>query len=159
MEEGGSSAQASSQAPTSNPQTILLHVLSPSVEVPNKLTFSNVPISTTVGELKTKICNAVSTRPSPDRQRLIYGGKALVQETATLKDIFSQEKVRCYALGAVLLAYHIEQIDKSEALSLHLVLPPAGPTQIPRSSTASVLPNTVAGGNSNTPGWWSSETP
>lgn len=107
MEESGSSAQASSKVP-SNPQTILLHVLSPSIEVPNKLTFSNVPISTTVAELKTKICDAVPTRPSPDRQRLIYGGKALVQEAATLKDIFTQEKVCFYALHTVLLAYRHE---------------------------------------------------
>lgn len=102
--EGGSSAQASSKVPITNPQTVSLHVLSPSFEVPNKLTFSDVPISTTVGELKTKICDAVPTRPSPDRQRLIYGGKALVQEAATLKDIFSREKVRCHAPGIVLLA-------------------------------------------------------
>lgn len=139
MEEAGSSAQASSKVP-SNPQTILLHVLSPSIEVPNKLTFPHVPISTTVAELKTKICDAVPTRPSPDRQRLIYGGKALVQEAATLKDIFTQEKVRVYALDTLLLAYPHEQIDQSEALSLHLVLPPAAPTQAPRPSTPSVVP-------------------
>lgn len=108
MEEGGSSAQASSGVPTSNTQTILLHVLSPSVEIPNKLTFSDVPISTTVGELKKKICDAVPARPSPDRQRLIYGGKALVQESATLLDIFSQEKVRDCARGIVQLAYQCE---------------------------------------------------
>lgn len=102
MEEGDSSAQASAKLPMSNAQTILLHVLSPSVD---KLTFPDVPVSTTVGELKTKICDAVPTRPPPNRQRLIYGGKALVQETATLRDVFSQEKVRWHPLGIVLLAY------------------------------------------------------
>ncbi|MCJ1427815.1 hypothetical protein MMC29_005721 [Sticta canariensis] len=140
MEEGGSSAQASSKSPISKPRTILLHVLSPSVEVPNKLTFADVPISTTVGELKTKICDAVPTRPSPDRQRLIYGGKALVQETALLKDIFSPE-----------------QIDQSDAISLHLVLPPVGPAQGPRSSIPSVVPNAVASEDSQRPSRWSSE--
>lgn len=108
MEEGSSSAQASSKVPRSNQPTILLHVLSPSIEVPHKLTFPDVPTSTTVAELKTKICDAVPTRPSPDRQRLIYSGKALVQGTATLKDIFSQEKVRYHALGTVLLADQCE---------------------------------------------------
>ncbi|MCJ1269041.1 hypothetical protein MMC22_008929 [Lobaria immixta] len=138
MEEGDSSAQASAKLPVSNAQTILLHVLSPSAD---KLTFSDVPVSTTVGELKIKICDAVPTRPSPNRQRLIYGGKALVQETATLRDVFSQEK-----------------IDQSQAFSLHLVLPPTGPTQMPRSSTPSIAPDIIAGENSQRPSWWSSET-
>ena len=108
MEEERSYAydSALSKSPISKPPTILLHVLSPSVEVPNRLTFADVPVSTTVGELKRKIRDAVPTRPSPDRQRLIYGGKALVQETALLKDIFSPEQVRCHALHNVLLAYH-----------------------------------------------------
>lgn len=95
MEEGGSSsAQSSSEEPISSAPTILLHIISPSPEVRTKLTFPHLPISTTVAELKRKICDAVATRPSPDRQRLIYRGRALVQEQATLKEIFSQETVR-----------------------------------------------------------------
>lgn len=92
--EVGSSTQDSPLASKSAAQTILLHVLSPSIEIPNKLTFSDVPTSTTVAELKTKICNAVPSRPATERQRLIYRGKALVKDGATLAEIFSQETVR-----------------------------------------------------------------
>lgn len=92
--EVGSSIQASPLASKSAAKAILLHVLSPSIEIPNKLTFSDVPTTTTVAELKTKICNAVPSRPATERQRLIYRGKALVKDGATLAEIFSQETVR-----------------------------------------------------------------
>ena len=92
--EVGSSTHDSPLGSRSAAQTILLHVLSPSTEVPNKLIFSDVPTSTTVAELKTRICNTVPSRPALERQRLIYRGKALVKEGATLAEIFSQETVR-----------------------------------------------------------------
>lgn len=88
------STQEPPLASKSAAQRILLHVLSPSIEIPNKLTFSDVPTSTTVAELKTKICNVVPSRPATERQRLIYRGKALVKDGATLAEIFSQETVR-----------------------------------------------------------------
>jgi hypothetical protein len=72
----------------------MLHVLSPSADVPNKITFPDVPVSATVGELKTKICNVVDSRPLPERQRLIYRGKPLLRDAATLKDVFTEEAVR-----------------------------------------------------------------
>lgn len=80
-------------------QTIFLHILSPSLEVPDKITFPAIPVSTTVGELKNKIRDAIATKPSPGRQRLIYRGKALVKTTDTMKDVFGQEAVRRRALG------------------------------------------------------------
>lgn len=92
--EVGSSTEDSPLASRSAVQTILLHVLSPSIEIPHKLIFSDVPTSTTVAELKTRICNAVPSRPASERQRLIYRGKALVKDGATLAEIFSQETVR-----------------------------------------------------------------
>ena len=88
--------QSSSTGPASTPpgsQKITLNILSPSNEVPDKLTFNECLVSTTIAELKLKICNAVDTRPAPERQRLIYRGKPLIQDSATLKDILSQEAV------------------------------------------------------------------
>ena len=79
-------------APSVN-RKITLNVLSPSDEIPGKLTFNGCPTSTTVAELKSKICGAVATRPAPERQRLIYRGKPLTQDSATLGDVFSQEAV------------------------------------------------------------------
>lgn len=92
--EVDSSTQGSPSTSESAVQTILLHVLSPSIEIPNKLTFSDVPTSTTVAELKKRICNSVPSRPATERQRLIYRGKAIVKDGATLAEIFSQETVR-----------------------------------------------------------------
>lgn len=92
MEEQASSSGASSK---SNPvkQKILLHILSPSVGVPNKITFSDIPICTTVGQLKKMIYDEVASKPSPQWQRLIYRGRALIQDEVTLADIFTQNTV------------------------------------------------------------------
>ncbi|KAL9615148.1 MAG: hypothetical protein Q9167_000354 [Letrouitia subvulpina] len=107
---------SSSNPPEPSTQKILLHVLSPSTEVPNKLTFPDVPTSTTVRELKSKIQDAVPSKPDPARQRLIYRGKPLTKEHLSLKDVFTQEV-----------------INNSESLSLHLVLPPS-PNPLPAAA-------------------------
>lgn len=95
-------SSASSDGSGSGPQTIVLHVLSPAVEVPKKLTFPAIPISTTVGELKLKIRDAVATKPAPERQRLIYRGKALTHEPTMLKDVFGQDTVSHVVLNSSL---------------------------------------------------------
>ena len=74
-------------------RTIFLNVLSPSAEVPEKLTYPAIPTSTTILELKQKIQTDIETRPSPERQRLIYRGRALVQDDRTLEDIFGHAAV------------------------------------------------------------------
>ncbi|KAI4118570.1 MAG: hypothetical protein LQ345_001407 [Seirophora villosa] len=85
--EGSSSAQ-----PVPNAQTIVLNVLSPSTEeVPNKLTFTEIPVSTTIRALKERIRDAVPARPLLPRQRLIYQGKVLASDAASLEDVFGQE--------------------------------------------------------------------
>lgn len=89
---------ASSDDAGSGAQTIVLHVLSPSTEVPKKLTFPAIPTSTTVGELKLKIRDAVATKPAPERQRLIYRGKALTNYSTMLSDLFGQDIVSNIAL-------------------------------------------------------------
>ena len=91
--EASSTALADGSSSGSGAQMIVLHVLSPSTEVPRKLTFSSVPTSTTVGELKLKIRDAVATKPTPERQRLIYRGKALTNDMIILRDVFGQDTV------------------------------------------------------------------
>ena len=86
-------AATSSTAAESGSQALLLHVLSPSNEVPDKLTFRDLLPSTTLRELKQRIQNTVPSKPAPARQRLIYRGKPLIQEDLTLKDVFTQEMV------------------------------------------------------------------
>lgn len=88
--EGSSSDQ---RAPKE--QRIILNVLSPSTEeIPHKLTFSEIPVTTTVRALKERIQNAVPARPSLQRQRLIYQGKVLAADEVSLKDVFGREAVR-----------------------------------------------------------------
>ena len=94
MEELGSSSGSSSKHSTAKRQNFILHVLSPSADFPNKITFPDVPTSGTVGQLKLRIWKAVDSGPSPDLQRLIYRGKPLAQDTALLKDVITQETVR-----------------------------------------------------------------
>ncbi|MCJ1353357.1 MAG: hypothetical protein MMC33_003343 [Icmadophila ericetorum] len=98
---------------------ITLYVLSPSTEVPNRLTFPDTPVSTTIGELKQKIQEIVATKPAPERQRLIYRARPLVQDSATLEDVFGREA-----------------IANSDALSLHLVLPPPNAPNLDSSNHA-----------------------
>jgi hypothetical protein len=80
--------------PTEEPTTVALKlkILSPSAELAelrnSGLQFDNLPVSTTIGELKERIRDAVPTRPTNERQRLIYLGRVLARETDTLRDIF-----------------------------------------------------------------------
>lgn len=83
----------SNEAGSRPTSTINLHVLSPSLQAPNKLSFDELPITTTIAELKQKIQESLNTKPPPARQRLIYRGKALGLETASLLDIFGGDTV------------------------------------------------------------------
>ncbi|MCJ1394104.1 hypothetical protein MMC18_006982 [Xylographa bjoerkii] len=122
---------AGSQSPKNSAGKIFLNILSPSSEVPQKLTYPDILTSTTIHELKQRIQNDVETRPGPERQRLIYRGRALVQEEKTLEDIFGHEAVQT-----------------SDVFSLHLVLPPAQnqapynvSNTLPRQSINASLPS------------------
>jgi hypothetical protein len=82
-------------AKSSSPaQSILVHVISPSTEVPNRLTFPEVPVSTTITELKKLIQDAIPTKPSFERQRIIYRGRPIIQPELTLASLFGAEAVR-----------------------------------------------------------------
>ncbi|KAI9849817.1 MAG: hypothetical protein M1837_000031 [Sclerophora amabilis] len=123
-----SSAQANSSK--SNGPTIFIHILSPSTDVPQKLSFPAVPATTTVGELKTKIRDAVPTRPSLERQRLIHRGKVLSRESDNMVDVFGQTAV-----------------EDPVSQSLHLVLRPETSSQ--SSSEAMQRPNPTTSTNPN----------
>ena len=125
----------------SDSQHITLNILSPSTEVPNKITFKDCAASTTVAELKAKICHAVPTKPAPERQRLIYRGRPLIQDTATLRDVLTQEAVRSstHFLGTKLMKL---QINTLQEFSVHLVLPPSIPHRNPQPSSIPPSPST-----------------
>lgn len=89
---------------TEEPTTVALKlkILSPSAELADLrnsgLQFEDLPISTTIGQLKERIRDAVPTRPSNERQRLIYLGRVLARETDTLRDVFGATVV-CVTRG------------------------------------------------------------
>ncbi|KAL8823026.1 MAG: hypothetical protein Q9191_006252, partial [Dirinaria sp. TL-2023a] len=120
-------SQPAMSEPDSGARNITLNILSPSTEVPDKLTFSDCTPSTTVADLKSKIQNAVATRPAPERQRLIYRGRPLVQDTATLADVFTPSV-----------------ISVADEFSLHLVLPPAIAPRAPQASSVPAAGTTTA---------------
>ncbi|KAI0612311.1 Ubiquitin family protein [Pyrenophora tritici-repentis] len=103
-------------------QTINLKILSPSTEVEGGVNLADVPASTTVKELRSRIQNAVPSKPATDRMRLIYRGRVVANDAETLGNVFGTDNIR-------------ENNDQS----LHLVLrelpanenPPFRPPQSP----------------------------
>ncbi|KAM5436279.1 hypothetical protein MferCBS31731_005972 [Microsporum ferrugineum] len=120
-------------------QPIVLHVVSPSFDAQRRITFNDLPLSTTISEVKAKITQELPSRPPPESQRLIYRGKPLSDNNQVLK--------------------HIVEPSDTLVYSMHLVLPPSTssiPTFKPRgvSSASGVLsdndtrPNTLRYRNS-----------
>ncbi|KAL4742159.1 hypothetical protein BDV11DRAFT_30101 [Aspergillus similis] len=82
----------------------ILHVLCPSLPPPNRFTFTNLPLSSTIADLKVRISQTVPSHPAPDNQKLLYLGKLLSDDSVMLQSLF-------------------ESVNGSEH-SVHLVLPP-----------------------------------
>ena len=83
--EGGNSSEFG--VPDDSSPTIVLHVLSPSLEAPNRITLNDLPLATKIGELKDHIYHAVASKPRPETQRLIYRGKPLLNDGEALQNI------------------------------------------------------------------------
>lgn len=89
---------------TSGASGFVLHVLCPSLPPPNRYTFNDLVPSTTIAGLKARISQSIPNRPSPETQRLIYRGKPISNDEATLQRV-------------------LEPANGAE-YSMHLVLPP-----------------------------------
>ena len=119
---------------SSESRPLLVHVVSPSSEVPERLTFSSLPLNTTIAEMKMKIKEAVATKPAPERQRLIYRGRALVQQDLTLAALFGSEAVsNTYSILNYIA--DVSQSTNTDGFTLHLVLSVPGSS----SGTANTL--------------------
>ncbi|OBT85565.1 hypothetical protein VE02_06697 [Pseudogymnoascus sp. 03VT05] len=108
------------------PQTFTLHIISPSLGSHGPFFFPNLPIATTVHQLKAKIRERVQTKPHNDHQRLIHRGRQLT-EVETMADIFGKET-----------------LSNEDSQSLHLVLrPPAqdSPPYMPTPQTHTTQQN------------------
>ncbi|KAL3467497.1 hypothetical protein BJX64DRAFT_143635 [Aspergillus heterothallicus] len=92
---------------SSAPGSLVLHVLCPSIPAPNRFTFDNISLNTTVAELKARLSRSIQTQPTANSQRLFYLGKPLLDDGATLQSLFGP-------------------LNGTE-FSIHLVLPPSLP--------------------------------
>lgn len=84
------------EASQSAPSALLidLKVVSPSTEIDESgLNFPSLPAATTVGEVKLRIKDTVASHPTLDRQRFIYRGHVLVDNDATLLNVFGEQAV------------------------------------------------------------------
>jgi hypothetical protein len=81
-------AEDNSSPPQGSSSTVNLQIVSPSVGVPQPLILTNIATTTTVSQLKEKIQETLTLRPSADEQRLIYRGRLLARDEETLSDIF-----------------------------------------------------------------------
>ncbi|TKA74972.1 hypothetical protein B0A49_02547 [Cryomyces minteri] len=109
---------------TDQAQTVELKITGPSPELEGGISFAALPTTTTVGELKSKIREAMTSAPTVERQRLIHRGKLLASNTAMLADVLGPDALR-----------------QETTHTLHLVLrelgaPPGTPSARPDSRTA-----------------------
>lgn len=70
-----------------------LRILSPSTEVEGGVVFPDISGATTVHDLRVRIREAFSSKPSPERMRLIYRGRVVANEDATLVNVFGADNV------------------------------------------------------------------
>ena len=74
--------------------TFTLQVLSQSVGVNGPLTLPDLPVTTTVAELKSKIRDKLLPASADEaRQRLIYRGRLLIRSDETMRELFGNETV------------------------------------------------------------------
>ncbi|KAL2833941.1 hypothetical protein BJY01DRAFT_90024 [Aspergillus pseudoustus] len=104
----------------SSPRSLVLHVLCPSIPAPNRFTFDNLSLNTTVADLKARLSRSIQSQPSADSQRLFYLGKPLLDDAVTLQSLFGP-------------------LNGSE-FSMHLVLPPSQ-AQFTNISNQDTLPS------------------
>ncbi|PGH12042.1 hypothetical protein AJ80_06861 [Polytolypa hystricis UAMH7299] len=93
---------AHSGSSDSNSETIILNVLSPSVQAPNRITLNDLPLSTTVSELKDRLAERLPNTPRPETQRLIYRGRPLSDDEEQLSNILEPSETRVHSMHLVL---------------------------------------------------------
>ncbi|GAB7356103.1 hypothetical protein MBLNU459_g6707t1 [Dothideomycetes sp. NU459] len=107
------------------PRSINVRILSPALEATAGIELTALPVDTTVGQLRQRLCDAVPSHPPPDRQRLIFQGRLLANDSETLHSIF----------GSAALNQHND-------FTLHLVVrqPQHAPIPDSRSQSRSSTP-------------------
>ncbi|KAL9107782.1 MAG: hypothetical protein Q9227_007404 [Pyrenula ochraceoflavens] len=114
------SESAAGSANDAQQRTLSVQVMTPSSEVPGgRITLPDLPVDTTLAQVRDRLSQEIPSSPPPDRQRLIYRGRALVDNSLTVLEIFSLE---------------LASAEPPAMFTLHLVLPP--PDQLPNRSSS-----------------------
>ena len=83
-------------APTEPPNDITVRVKVPPGHVPgssvDEFTLGVLPASSRIGDLRQQIQQLLPSHPTPDRQRLLYAGRALVDNEQTLAAAFNTRR-------------------------------------------------------------------
>ncbi|KAK3705264.1 hypothetical protein LTR37_013425 [Vermiconidia calcicola] len=82
--------------PTPPPETITLKIKVPpghlGTTAQDSFDLGNVSVGATIGSLRKRIQDLVPTNPAPERQRLLYGGRALVDNEQTVADALNTKR-------------------------------------------------------------------
>ncbi|KAJ5359276.1 uncharacterized protein N7496_011689 [Penicillium cataractarum] len=103
-ETPAAAAATTSHGNDTSVRTVTIHILSPSLPAPSRFTLRDLPLETTVGQLRSRITHSLPGHPAPSTQRLIYRGRPLANNNDTMADIF-------------------RSVEGTEH-SIHMVLPP-----------------------------------
>ncbi len=76
-----------------NSRTVTLHILCPSQPIPGRFTLNDLPLETTIGELRARITQSLPSQPPPAAQRLIYRGRPLTTDSQMLSEILGSVEV------------------------------------------------------------------
>lgn len=121
-DEAGSSASKTE----AESATFTLHLVSPSVGIPQPLTLE-VPTDITVKQLKERIRNAVNTRPSDEAQRLIHRGRLLGRDSETMTEIFGREALQSTDHQTLHLALRVPDNRGTSSSTPNNTAPPTFP--------------------------------
>lgn len=128
MTSSESTTQASATGNPDESDQFTLQILSPSVNVPQPLLLENLPFTTTVRQVKERIRDAISAKPSDEAQRLIHRGRLLTRDTETMRELFGEEIVSSNISSAETGTdmhthiFFIVQLRSTNRQPIHLVL-------------------------------------
>ncbi|KAJ5312134.1 hypothetical protein N7508_002964 [Penicillium antarcticum] len=97
--------------------TANLNILCQTLPPPGRFPIRDLPLSTTIGQLRARIAETFPGNPPPSAQRLIYQGRGLLDDSVTLRALLPFANNTSYAI--------------------HLVLPPPEPTPVAAAGVSS----------------------
>lgn len=72
---------------------ITIHFVSPSFTTPARYTIRNIPLETTVGDLRLRLSEFIPGHPAPASQRLFFVGRPLRNDDATIAAVIGPLEV------------------------------------------------------------------